>query len=340
MYRIAAHWCPWPSTSPQAARCPPPCLALLLPLPPSPPGRRSWYGAIAQGIDICFSNPGAQAVEGGGSRLLLRRIPPPLPLDRKSAPAEGGLQLGLVYTLRYNAVSNRATQQGLLEIYLRHLQTSLPASSPPPPTCPPAHTLTPLLPPGTSERHFVSELDSVPSLRPVLGLHETVCTGAADGVGRMARRPALALLHLGPGLANGLANLHNARRAGTPLLAVVVEFGGAGGSCRSCWGWVAALGLPGAGLHLGSRSLKMCRCCLVLDARSVPIRLPYFPHARAARARDGRGGLGAGGREQGVCLLLLREEPPSAELGGPRQQTAGRTWHLLALSSMYSLNAS
>ena len=90
--------------------------------------------------------------------------------------------------------------------------------------------------------HFVSALDSVPGLRPVLGLHETVCTGAADGYGRMARRPALALLHLGPGLANGLANLHNARRAGAPLLAVVGEAGleGRGGSWRVVEGGGAA----------------------------------------------------------------------------------------------------
>ncbi|KAL6776627.1 hypothetical protein ACKKBG_A21880 [Auxenochlorella protothecoides x Auxenochlorella symbiontica] len=75
--------------------------------------------------------------------------------------------------------------------------------------------------PGTSEMHFVSALDQVPGIRAVLGLHETVCTGAADGYGRMAGKPAMALLHLGPGLANGLANLHNARRARTPTLALV-----------------------------------------------------------------------------------------------------------------------
>jgi acetolactate synthase I/II/III large subunit len=75
--------------------------------------------------------------------------------------------------------------------------------------------------PGTSEMHFVAALDAVPEMRGVLCLFEGVATGAADGYGRMAGRPAAALLHLGPGLANGLANLHNARRARTPLLAVV-----------------------------------------------------------------------------------------------------------------------
>jgi acetolactate synthase-1/2/3 large subunit len=75
--------------------------------------------------------------------------------------------------------------------------------------------------PGTSEMHFVAALDAVPQMRGVLCLFEGVATGAADGYGRMAGRPAAALLHLGPGLANGLANLHNARRARTPLLALV-----------------------------------------------------------------------------------------------------------------------
>ncbi|HZB71181.1 MAG TPA: acetolactate synthase large subunit, partial [Acidimicrobiales bacterium] len=75
--------------------------------------------------------------------------------------------------------------------------------------------------PGTSEMHFVAALDSVPEMRGVLGLFEGVVTGAADGYGRMAGRPASTLLHLGPGLGNGMANLHNARRASTPVVNVV-----------------------------------------------------------------------------------------------------------------------
>jgi acetolactate synthase I/II/III large subunit len=74
---------------------------------------------------------------------------------------------------------------------------------------------------GTSEMHFVSALDTVWGVQSILGLHETVCSGAADGYGRMARKPALTLLHLGPGLANALANFHNAHRAGTPILNVI-----------------------------------------------------------------------------------------------------------------------
>lgn len=75
--------------------------------------------------------------------------------------------------------------------------------------------------PGTSEMHFVAALDTVPEMRPVLCLFEGVATGAADGYGRMAGKPAAVLLHLGPGLANGLANLHNTRRAGTPVVVLV-----------------------------------------------------------------------------------------------------------------------
>jgi acetolactate synthase-1/2/3 large subunit len=75
--------------------------------------------------------------------------------------------------------------------------------------------------PGTSEMHFVAALDDVPEMRAVLTLFEGVATGAADGFGRMAGRPAATLLHLGPGLGNGLANLHNARRARTPVVNIV-----------------------------------------------------------------------------------------------------------------------
>lgn len=75
--------------------------------------------------------------------------------------------------------------------------------------------------PGTSEMHFVSALDGVPGMRGVLALFEGVATGAADGYARMADKPAAVLLHLGPGLGNGLANLHNARRAHVPMVVVV-----------------------------------------------------------------------------------------------------------------------
>src|SRR4051812_50192870 len=83
--------------------------------------------------------------------------------------------------------------------------------------------------PGTSEMHLVAALDRVPEVRPVLALFEGVASGAADGYGRMAGIPAATLLHLGPGLGNAFANLHNAYKASTPMVNVV-EIGRA--SCR------------------------------------------------------------------------------------------------------------
>jgi acetolactate synthase-1/2/3 large subunit len=75
--------------------------------------------------------------------------------------------------------------------------------------------------PGTSEMHFVAALDTVPEMRAVLALFEGVATGAADGYARMADKPAATLLHLGCGLGNGLANLHNARKGRVPVLNIV-----------------------------------------------------------------------------------------------------------------------
>jgi acetolactate synthase-1/2/3 large subunit len=75
--------------------------------------------------------------------------------------------------------------------------------------------------PGTSEIHLVAALDRIPDVRCVLGLFEGVVTGAADGYARMAEKPASTLVHLGPGFANGLANLHNASRAQVPLVNVI-----------------------------------------------------------------------------------------------------------------------
>jgi len=75
--------------------------------------------------------------------------------------------------------------------------------------------------PGTSEMHFVAALDQIPGMKCVLGLQENVVTGMADGYFRLARRPACTLLHCGPGLANGMGNLHNARRARSAIVNIV-----------------------------------------------------------------------------------------------------------------------
>ncbi len=80
-----------------------------------------------------------------------------------------------------------------------------------------------LMNPGTSEMQFVSALDRVAGMRGVLGLFEGVCSGAADGYARMTGKPAATLLHLGPGLANALANFHNARKAHSPVVNIVGE---------------------------------------------------------------------------------------------------------------------
>jgi len=77
--------------------------------------------------------------------------------------------------------------------------------------------------PGTSEMHFVAALERVPSVRGFLCLFEGVCSGAADGYARVTGNPAATLLHLGPGLANGLANFHNARKARSPIVSIVGE---------------------------------------------------------------------------------------------------------------------
>jgi len=85
--------------------------------------------------------------------------------------------------------------------------------------------------PGTTEAPLVAALDKIQGMKAVLGLFEGVCTGAADGYGRMKGKPAMTILHLGPGLANGVANLHNARRAKTPLVNVIGE--------HATWHWEA-----------------------------------------------------------------------------------------------------
>ncbi len=75
--------------------------------------------------------------------------------------------------------------------------------------------------PGTSEMQLVAAIDKIPGMHPILCLFEGVVTGAADGYGRMADKPAVTLLHLAPGFSNGMANLHNAKRAHTPIVNII-----------------------------------------------------------------------------------------------------------------------
>ena len=125
--------------------------------------------------------------------------------------------------------------------------------------------------PGTSEMHFVSAIDRVEGMRPVLGLFEGVVTGMADGYGRMAQRPAATLLHLGPGLANGLANLHNARRAASPIVNLVGDHAtyhaqfdaplasDIAGFARPVSGWLHASTSAGSVAADGARAVQAAR---------------------------------------------------------------------------------
>ena len=131
--------------------------------------------------------------------------------------------------------------------------------------------------PGTSEMHFVSALDRVGNMRCVLGLFEGVVTGAADGYGRMLNRPAVTLLHLGPGLANGLSNLHNAMRANSPIVNVIGDHASfhrqldapltsdIEGAARPFSHWVRT--------SAGADSLALDAVAAVAAARSAPGRI-------------------------------------------------------------------
>jgi acetolactate synthase-1/2/3 large subunit len=182
--------------------------------------------------------------------------------------------------------------------------------------------------PGTTEMPLVAALDRV-RIRAVLGLFEGVCTGAADGYARMAERPAATLLHLGPGFANGIANLHNARRAGSavvnwigdqaswhlgadaPLTSDVAALAGAVGwvrSARSAAG-LAEDGAAAIAAALGPPS-GVASLVIPVDAQWDPASAPPRAKLRATRAsaspealeraaralRAGRAGLLLGGR--------------------------------------------
>ena len=96
--------------------------------------------------------------------------------------------------------------------------------------------------------------DRVQDIRPVLCLHETVATGAADGYARLIRQPAMTLLHLGPGLANGLANLHNARRAGSPVLNIVGDMA----SWHTKQDPILSTDIQGLAIAVGARFNSIC----------------------------------------------------------------------------------
>lgn len=131
--------------------------------------------------------------------------------------------------------------------------------------------------PGTSEMHLVEAIDKIDGLRPILCLFEGVCTGAADGYGRMRGRPAATLLHLGAGFANGIANLHNARRAATPVLNLI-----------------------------GDHAIHHVPYDAPLTADIEALARPVSAWIRTARTADG---LGADGRDAVAATLAPRPDP-------------------------------
>jgi acetolactate synthase-1/2/3 large subunit len=197
--------------------------------------------------------------------------------------------------------------------------------------------------PGTSEMHFVAALDSVPQMRSVLCLFEGVVTGAADGYGRVAGKPAATLLHLGPGLANGLANLHNARRANTPLVNIVGDHAtyhlqydapltsDIAGFARPVSAWIHesksadAVASDASRAVQAARSAPGCVSTLILpadtawnDAQRAEQKLPdLLPTPVSSDAIDAAARLLSNGRK---TALLLR----GAALYGAGLEAAGR----------------
>ncbi len=191
--------------------------------------------------------------------------------------------------------------------------------------------------PGTSEMHFVAALDDVPGMRAVLALFEGVATGAADGFGRMADRPAATLVHLGPGLGNGIANLHNARRARTPVVNIVGDhatyhkrFDAPLDSdlellVRNVSGWVGWPTEPGGVAPAGAEAVAAalgppgCVASLVLPADTSWSEAgePAAPAPRAERAEV------AGDTIDSVAKALRSGEPAALLLGGSALRTGG-----------------
>ena len=156
--------------------------------------------------------------------------------------------------------------------------------------------------PGTTELDLVRGLESRGDIRCVVGLQENVCTGAADGYGRMAGRPAATLLHLGPGFANGIANLHNARRARTPIVNIIGD--------HTSWhlpfdaplssdiealagavsGWVGRIRGPGS---IAEAAVEAVRQSLAEGGRGASIIFPADFQAEAVTGAAGASAAGA-----------------------------------------------
>ncbi|WP_198133367.1 acetolactate synthase large subunit [Novosphingobium nitrogenifigens] len=183
--------------------------------------------------------------------------------------------------------------------------------------------------PGTSEMQLVAAVDRQDGMRAVLGLFEGVVTGAADGYARMAGKPAVTLLHLGPGLANGLANLHNARRAASPVINMVGDHAtyhlhynapltsDAAGVARPMSDWVRVAHSPrdlaqaGAEAHLAAMTYPGQVATVIVPADhawsegSAPVAprvLPASPRAPAEAVTEAAEALR---HAEGPCALFL-----------------------------------
>lgn len=190
--------------------------------------------------------------------------------------------------------------------------------------------------PGTSEMHFVAALETSTRIRGVLGLFEGVVTGAADGYARMSGNPAVTLLHLGPGLANGLSNLHNALRAGSPIVNVIGDHASyhrdldapltsdIEGTARPFSHWVRttsgeeSLGVDAAEAVTIARRGKIASLILPADAAWNPVG-SSAPLATAQAAADGVAQTAAA---EAAARVLREGGPRTALLFGGRTATA------------------
>lgn len=202
--------------------------------------------------------------------------------------------------------------------------------------------------PGTTEIPLVAALDSVGGMRSVLGLFEGVCTGAADGYARMTDRPAMVLLHLGPGLANGLANLHNARRANSPVVNVVGD--------HATWhlavdapltsdivslaspvsGWVRTVATSTA---MGHDMAEAIAASLSPPGRVATLIVPadcQWSEGGSIGQRPPRGARPAvaGGAIHAAARVLRRGNPVVMFLGGPAlsERGLGQAWRIAGAS--------
>lgn len=203
--------------------------------------------------------------------------------------------------------------------------------------------------PGTSEMHLVAALDEVPDMRGVLVGFEGVATGAADGYARIAGRPAASLLHLGPGLGNGLANLHNARRAHSPVCSLVGEHASyhraydaplesdIDAVAGSVSGWVGRAGESGSVAGDAARAAaastehggQVATLIVPADAAWSEPAVPADPVPGATPRAVPADAVDA------VARALRSGEPVAVLFGGPANRTAG----LLALSRIAATGA-